>query len=332
MASVADTNLIQSLEFISVQLNRYLSPVIFTFGTVGNILSCLVLLQLRLRSNPCAVLFLVSSFVDLISILIGMPTRILSGWNLDPTSSIHWICKLRAFIVFSTRTMAIWLITLATIDRWLLSCIDVHRRRMNTLKNAKRGILATLILSIISYIHMFYCYEANLYDTPLQCYGKNQECRLITDLIYALITIIIPLILMIIFGLMTISNVHLVHIRAQSTSNISLNTRLRIKELKFNKRVDRQLLRMLLVEIIFLIVLCIPQAIQKFYITFKTFDSGSGLEDVIKTFLYNIELLLAFIASGMPFYIYILAGGSIFRKAFIDLIRVSFRKITYLNS
>src|SRR5690349_20026217 len=107
MTLVKDDNLIQSLNFISKQFNRYLSSIIFIFGIVGNILNCLVLSQRTLRTNSCAELFLVSSFVDLISILIGLPTRILAGWELDPTTTISWICKLRAFIVFSTRTMAI---------------------------------------------------------------------------------------------------------------------------------------------------------------------------------------------------------------------------------
>jgi len=327
MISVTNTDLIQSLNFISEQVNRYLSPIIFIFGTVGNILNCIVLLQRTLRSKPCAVLFLISSFIDLISILIGLPTRILAGWNLDPTATIHWICKLRAFIVFSTRTIAIWLITLATIDRWLLSCVNIHRREMSTLKNVQRGVIVTIILSLICYSHMLYCYQANLVDTPLQCYGKNQACRLTTDIIYGVISIVIPLILMIIFGLMTISNVHHVHNRVQYIVNETATIHHTAHKQLHLKKTNHHLFRMLLVQIIFLILLYIPQAFEKFYVTFEPFGSGSQLDDAIKTFLYNIELLLAFIASGMPFYIYTLAGGSIFRKAFIDLIQLIIRKI-----
>jgi hypothetical protein len=328
MTSAADANLIQSLNLISEELNRYLSPTIFIFGTIGNILNCLVLSQRILRSNLCAVIFLVSSFIDLISILIGLPTRILAGWNLDPTATINSVCKLRAFIVFSTRTIATWLITLATIDRWLLSCANIHRREMSTLKNVQRGIIITIILSLICYSHMLYCYQANVIDTPLQCYGKNQACRFTTDIIYGIISIVIPLILMIIFGLMTISNVHHVHNRVQRIDNETGTTHHTDHKQLHLKKTNHHLFRMLLVQIVFLILLYIPQAFEKFYITFKPFGSGSELDDAIKTFLYNIELLLAFIASGMPFYIYTLAGGSIFRKAFIDLIRPVIRKIT----
>ena len=162
---------IELLENISNGMNRYVSPLVFIFGTVGNILNCLVLSQRRFRSNTCAFLFLVSSFVDLISILIGLTTRILAGWQLDPTATITWICRFRAFVVFSTRTLAIWLITLATIDRWLLSSLSIHRRQLSTLRNVQIGSLICTIMSVCAYIHMTFCYEPNQKDQPLKCYG-----------------------------------------------------------------------------------------------------------------------------------------------------------------
>ncbi|CAF1200293.1 unnamed protein product [Rotaria sp. Silwood1] len=327
MTSSSDVNLIESLNNISVQLDRYLALIIFIVGAVGNILNCLVLSQRTLRSNTCALLFLVSAFIDLISILIGVPTRILAGWHQDPTTTISWICKSRAFIVFSTRTMATWLITLATIDRWLISSVNIHRRQMSNLKNVKREILIIVILSILTYTNMLYCYEANITDAPLKCYGKSKACRVINDLTYSCITIVTPLILMIIFGLLTISNVHHAHHRIQNKPSKSANTHRTIRELHFRK-VDRHLLRMLIIQILLLTILYIPQAVEKFHITFKPFDSDSELADAIKVFLYNIEILLAFIASSIPFYVYTLAGGSIFRNAFMGLIRAVKQNIT----
>ncbi|CAF0844785.1 unnamed protein product [Rotaria sordida] len=327
-SSTTDTNLIELLTNISEQLNRYLSSIIFIFGTVGNILNCLVLCQRRLRSNPCVALFLLSSFVSLISILIGLPTRILASWYLDPTATINWICKLRVFIVFSTRTMSIWLITLATIDRWLLSSINMYYRRMSTLKNVKQGMIICFILSIISHIHMFYCYEANVLDGPLPCYSKTIKCRLVTDLIYIFISIIIPLILIIIFGLMTVSNAHRVRTRVPHMIKL-LNKFQRHGHKQLKSRIDHCLLRMLLVQIFILILCCIPQAIEKLYIIFHPFSSGSKLENVIKIFIYNIVLLLAFIQNGIPFYIHTLIGGTIFRKAFMDFVRIVNQRITF---
>ncbi|CAF1229590.1 unnamed protein product [Adineta steineri] len=330
MALSIDTGLTYSLDNIVQQLNRYVSPAIFIFGVVGNTLNCLVLSQRTLRSNPCTLFLLVSSFIDIISILFGLPTRILGGWNLDPTTTITWICKIRAFTVFSTRTMATWLIMLATIDRWLLSSTDVHRRQICSMKNVKRAIILSLIVSVLTYVHMFYCYNANIEDQPLKCYGNTETCRLITDLSYAFISILIPLIIMVIFGLLTISNVHRIHTRVhhQITTILDNNERMKMKKkMLHSKKLDHHLLRMLSVEVILLIVLCVPQAIEKLYFTLKPFGSGSGVEESIKILMYNIGLLLAFIASGMPFYINVLAGGSVYTKACSDLIQIVIEKM-----
>lgn len=328
------SNEIETLDNISDYMNRYISPLIFIFGTIGNILNCFVLSQRRFRSNSCAFLFLASSFVDLISILIGLITRILAGWHMDPTATITWICRFRVFVVFSTRTLAIWLITLATIDRWLLSSTSIHRRQLSSLRNARIGTLIFAVFSLCSYFHMTFCYEAKQNDQPLKCYGGTAECRLATDLIYILITILLPLLLMTIFGLLTISNirqvqnrVNILHRKSISHTSERIPTLSVIHEEAHGKKTNRHLLRMLVVQIICLIIFCLPQAVQKFHITFQPFGTGTLLEDAIKKFLYNLEVLLAFVASGMPFYIYTLAGGVMFRKGFLDLVRNSVRRM-----
>lgn len=322
-----NTDIINSLDYLSQQLNRYLAIIIFIFGVIGNTLNCCILSQRVLRTNPCALLFLTSSFVDLISIIFGLTTRILAGWNLDPTATNNFACKLRVFIVFSTRTMAIWLIAFATVDRWLLSSTNFHRRQKSKLENIERGIFLTITLSILFYIHMLDCYEANLIDTPLKCYGKNRQCRLLTDLTYTLITIVLPSMVMIIFGLLIVSNIRHLRRRIQTVTIVSIIIVTRERDFKL-RRTDRQLLRMLFIQIILLISFCIPQAIQKFYITFRSFERMSRQETILNHFLYNIEVLIAFIASGMPFYLYTLTGGTIFRRASFEFIQETRQKFT----
>ncbi|CAF4407931.1 unnamed protein product, partial [Rotaria magnacalcarata] len=94
----------------------------------------------------------------------------IGGWVTNPTDYIGVLCKLRAFLVFSTRTMAMWLMVLATTDRWLLSSINAHRRQHSSLKNAQLWTATIVILSVALYAQQLYCYDANLMDTPLRCY------------------------------------------------------------------------------------------------------------------------------------------------------------------
>jgi hypothetical protein len=333
MSPSSDANLILTFGEISTQFNRSFGIFILIFGSIGNILHCLILSQRTLRSNPCAFLFRMSSIANIISILIGVPTRILAGWNIDPTNTLSWLCKCRAFLVFTSRTIAFWLIVLATIDQWLSSSMKVHHRQMSTLKNARKGILIVIFLSISLHIQMFYCYEANLTNTPLKCYGKSLECRLITDLTYSFLTIILPLLLTLIFGLKTVSNVHQVcsRIHPMNTIAIIYSANPGIKKITSNrqrkKKLDHHLLLVLFIGVIISTLFTLPQAIDKLYSTFTIKFENSKNDDATDSLIYNIVLLLSFVASGTPFYIYILVGGTVYRNALSNLFKKSCRKL-----
>jgi hypothetical protein len=236
--------------------------------------------------------------------------------------------------MFVSRTIAFWLIAFASIDRWYSSCNEHRRRQMSSLKNAKRGTIIIIILSILIYCQVLYCYDANLISTPLRCYGKTVTCRLLTDLTYALITILCPILIMFIFGLLTISNV-------RQTYSVKLSKIKLLEESSENKqklsltnaqherwkRIDRYLHHVLFIQIIFWTILTIPQVIEKFYTTLTINTEKSLLHITIDRFIYNFVLLLTFLANGIPFYIYTLSGGSIFRTAILNALQSIFEKI-----
>lgn len=313
----------------STRIHLYLSVSIFIFGVIGNLLNILVLTHRSIRSNSCIFLFLVSSIANLISIIFGLTTRILSNWELDITEHYDLPCKFRAFITFSSRTIAVWLIMLATIDRWLLSSSQLHRRELSSLRSSQRGCVILTITSMSFYSHMLFCYQANLTKTPLKCYGKNSICRLGTDLIYAGFTIIFPVILMTGFGLKTISNIREVQAclkPSETSSDRSANREpLNTNHPHTQKRrkLENYLRRMLFIQVILLILLTLPQAAHKIFFSLTSNENKSSRAYDFDQFLYKFELLLPFIESALPFYIYTLAGGNVFRRALYKLFHCS---------
>ncbi|CAF1193316.1 unnamed protein product [Adineta ricciae] len=324
-----DADIISLLNNISFQLNRYFASTIFLFGFIGNILNTLVLLQHPLRSNPCSFLFLTSSISYLISLCSGVISRILSTWNADMTGTNQILCKLRIFIYFNTLTISLWLITLATVDRWCSSSINASYRRRSTLKNAQRNVILIIIISSILQIQHSYCYEANRTDTPLKCYNQSILCGILSDLSFALITVLVPLTLMLIFGLMIISNIRQTQtlirpIAARSEvdshripNSISIGRRY----VKNERKTNRQLLLMLSVQILIIFLCMFPFALSKLYSTFTRDLSRSTLQSTIENFIFNLLLLFSNVPSGLPFYIYTLTGGKVFRKALINIFR-----------
>ncbi|CAF3312903.1 unnamed protein product [Rotaria sp. Silwood2] len=315
LSSLSDADLIATINYVALQIVRYFAICIFLFGSIGNILNVLVLSQLPFRLNPCAVLFLFSSVVNFVAILSGLLSRILSGWGADLTATNRFFCKLRGLVVNTARTVAIWYILFAIIDRWLLSSSRLHRRQMSSLKNAKRAMIISLILVTMIFSHVIYCHEPNLIDAPQKCYGVTTACRLATDISFIFFSIF-PLPLMLIFGLMTIYNVRQSRSRVAHrstsvvTNPITTNTNPRRRMTKQ----DQNLLVMLLVQIFILFILSLPLSIQKLYSTIVDNRSSSALQDVINNLAYSLAQLLHFLSNGMPFYIYTLAGGKVFRE------------------
>ncbi|CAF1053526.1 unnamed protein product [Rotaria sp. Silwood1] len=335
MSSTSDASLIASLNNASIQINRYFGIFIFLFGIVGNTINICVLSQRSLRSNPCAWLFLASSIANCIGILAGLTSRPLSTWSADLTNTNQFLCKLRAFLLFTAITIGSWLIMLATVDRWLSSNISANQRKRSTLKNAQLGTILIVIFSTILEAQHLYCYEANLTNTPVKCYTKSVWCSFLSDLYLALLTILIPLVLMIIFGLMTIANITKSRSRLQpaartmdgSTGHNTATTNFG-QVTSEQRKTDRRLLIMLLAQISLIILLTIPLAIDKLYTTITQSVLKSPLRKTIESFIFNILILIYYMSCGMPFYIYTLSGGSIFRKAIVNFFKTLGRKMT----
>jgi len=330
-SSNATADLIASLNNASNTLNRYIPIFIYIFGIIGNFLNVLVLSQRTLRSNPSAAFFVISSIAGLIAILSGLTSRMMAGYAVDLTNTVNWICILRNYILYTVRTVALWMIVFAAIDRCFSSSANVNLRQMSNMKNAKRSIVFVFVFSCFVNAPIIFCYEANLTGLIRGCYGSTFACRLITDLTYAVVTTLLPLLLMIIFGLLTIKNVHHTRSRIQDVTMLSMsyqnkNTLTDVARQQIRKR-DRYLLKMLLIQVTLLCLFTCGHAIQKAYSTITSNSPTPPLQSAIENFSLTIFTLLNFTASGMPFYIYTLTGRTMFRNTLFNLIKATVRKI-----
>jgi hypothetical protein len=282
------------------------------------------------------VVFLFSSIAHLIFIYAGLTTRMLSGWAVDLTNTIGWLCKLRGFVLYTSRTVALWLIVLAAVDRWLSSHFDAHYRRMSTVKNAYRSMILILSLSALLYAQLFYCYEANLINSPLKCYGRTKLCRIVTAMVDAFVTATMPIMFMMIFGMMTISTVRQTLRRLQSLPMSTLvsanNGRLTnpARQQRRSKKTDRQLLVMLLFQVIILALLSLPFIVAEIYSTLIATQYKTPLQTAIVNFVFNFALLLVYLCCGTPFYIYTLCGGSVYRRALLKIVKKAGRMMKCL--
>lgn len=294
-------------------------------------MNVLVLLQRPLRLNPSAAFLAVSSIACLIAIVSGLTSRMMAGYAADLTLTVKWICITRNYVLYTARTVALWMIAFATLDRWRSSSVNIHLRQKSSVKNTKQSLLIVLIFSCLANIPITFCYEANLTEAIRGCYASTYACRVITDLIYAIITTVLPLIVMVIFGLLTVQNVRYMRVRVQnltfSLSHQHHRTAATGPERQQTKKRDRYLLKMLLVQVTLLCLFTCGHPIHKAYTSIAANSAPPSVQSAIENFIFTLLTLLNFTASGMPFYIYTLTGGHIFRNALFDLIKASARKI-----
>jgi hypothetical protein len=311
---MSTADIIAQINNASLQIGRYLSVVLLLFGTIGNLLCCLVLIQRTLRTSPCVMYFLIASISNIISLIAGVPPRMLSNWNIltDLTNTISILCKCRIIVLLVSRNISSWLLVFATIDRYLLSSLNAGMRQMSNMKQAFRWIMIICISSLAFWAESAYCFDANVIGAPIKCYAKSAGCRIFNDLAQSFVTTIIPSSVMLAVGLCTIANIRRARrIRPTTNNNTNATTA---------RRTDSSLTRMLLVQVILLTIFNIPQAIQKFYLTYTFYETKSSMQTAIENLIFNIALLLTYVPNCIPFYIYILTSDT-FRGTFIQLIR-----------
>ncbi|CAF1620326.1 unnamed protein product [Rotaria magnacalcarata] len=329
MSNVTDSSTIDLINNISAQINRYITLFVLLFGTIGNLLNTLVLSQPSLRSNPCVLYFLGSSISSLGIMLVGLPTRFIGVWiSTDPTNTNAFLCKSRIFLLYGFRTTSVWLIVFATVDRWFVSSFRVTRRFLSSRRIAHKSIFIIHILSFLLWSQTLYCYNTDRIQAPLTCYGMSPICRIFNDVTYAITTVLIPSVLMLIFGFLTIHNINrsqraVVPFMGTIHGISALNMRKRKKKNRFNKG---SLTGMLLLQVILLTLFSLPQALQQLYLTFTISTIRSPLRKAIENFIININFSLTYVGNSIPFYIYTLTG-ILFRRTFIQLIRSIYRQL-----
>jgi hypothetical protein len=324
MADSINSPAVLTLNIFSFQMNRYMSIIIILFGSIGNILNLFIFSRPKHRTNPCAIYFFYASIAGLIALYSGLISRVFAGFSLDESATTQGLCPLRAFIVWVSTTASSWFLTYATVDRYCISCRDANRRNLSNLRFTHRLMIITLVGGSLVFGETFYCYVPNLRNSPLTCYGRNMICRLYNEIASALFFVFIPSTIMLIFGYATVRNVR----KLLSSIAPAIVTQGTAKTMK---KTDRQLIQMLIIQIILSIIFNIPLAVHRLYLTSTLNVVKSPLRTAIENLCFQAFYLFSFMTFGMPFYIYTLTG-TVFKSECMSLFALIYRKIKLIVS
>jgi hypothetical protein len=324
MTDSINSTLVLNLNTFAFQINRYMSIFIILFGSIGNILNLFIFSRPKHRTNPCAIYFFYASVAGLIALYSGLLSRIFAGFSLDASATTQGICQIRAFIVWVSTTASSWFLTYATVDRYCISCRDVNRRNLSNLRFTHRLMIITIVGGSLVFAETFYCYVPNLRNSPLTCYGRSLICRLYNEICSAVFFVFIPSTIMLIFGYATVLNVRKLLLTITPTAVTQGTARV-------IKKTDRQLIQMLIVQIILSIIFNIPLAIHRLYLTSTLNITKSPLRTSIENLCFQLFYLVSFMTFGMPFYIYTLTG-TVFKNECLSLFQTIYRKMKLIAS
>ena len=165
---------------ISIQMWKYIPPVIIVLGTVGNTLSILVMLRKQFRHTTMSFHLIALAIADTLALYCGLLPICLDAYLSTNLGHSIFLCKMRNLLVFYVSHTASWILVCLTLERFV-AVIFPHYCRLFT-KARAAIILAFIILILLIFdLHFFWTFHlqehTSQYIDPLTNTTKNHTTR-----------------------------------------------------------------------------------------------------------------------------------------------------------
>ena len=309
--------LIANFIFITRQINIIAGTSIFIFGIIGNILSIIVFVSLHtFRENSCSFYLSIMSFVNIGQLLTGLLTRItinMSGIDWTQFSLVY--CKIRMYFLVVCTNISMICMCLATIDQYCATCHRRQWQRWSNLRYAHYLTTIAIVFSLLTSIPCLIYYTHNVTPSTgkILCGTTNDFFIQLNIYFYRLIlTNILPLLVTLVFGLLTLRNI----------KDISYRTVPIVR-----RELDKQLTGMILVQDLFTFFIILP---------IMTLGFISLNPNITRDPLADAQFQFANVIAVMFYYLYFTVSirnfKNLLRKLYTDLFRDHFIYIyVFLN-
>lgn len=291
-----------SLIELSVAITRIVVPIIIVVGALGNGLNIIILTRSAFNRHTCSLYFLVMAINNFFYSTILLTFNLLGdGYQQHLLNKSGTACKLISYLLNLCPNISVYLIVLASVDRYFASSSNPQRREWSSVRIAR--VTVTILLSVLALllIGVTIIFDLSSYNT----FGCIPYADTFSKQVYMIILVVEFAIfapcLMIIFGLLTIYNA----------------TRLQVSiTVVTHRRTERQLIRMLLLQLVVHLVLIIP-----FCTVFIMLSLPINFQvSTLFFFLFVIFKLPFYLSFVTPFFLYILSA-QIYRQELARLIK-----------
>ncbi|CAF0917728.1 unnamed protein product [Adineta steineri] len=282
---------------------RYGGLTLLTLGSVSSILNLLVFTSSTLRKNPCAICFIAMSIIDLLYLYLSLLLTIFqNGFNMNIGSTNLVFCRSFYYLGLILGALGPTYLIVASIDRTLVTSRNAGTRRKSTRRLAIVCLISLALFWTLFQIHaLIYIKIIEIAPEYFICYFQPGAYTVFITY-YSLFGVgILPPLLMTIFGFLTVKNIRQIHRPINHSHSSTLNTMTVGRSFTVHSK-DRQLIRMLIVEIIIYLIARFPSTIVLIYdqITVNQIKSADRIST--EQFIANITYFMGFIDSSVACY------------------------------
>lgn len=122
--------------------------LIFTFGIVGNLTFCVVIMKSKILRNATNLYLFSMSWSDLFVLFFGMPYDFHSLWSSTPFFGNDYYAVFHSLLLETSTSASILTITFFTVERYIAICHPFQNQANCSLGRAPRNILIIWVVSI----------------------------------------------------------------------------------------------------------------------------------------------------------------------------------------
>lgn len=137
----------------------YFPPIVVTVGTIGNLLSFVVLLRSRMRSTSVYFYLMVLACADTMILYVSAFKtwiRVVTGFELLYASDAS--CKIIFFLSLVSFHLAAWIIVLITLDRFIVVWFPLKATTMCILSRARLATVSLVTIIVVYNVHVFWTF------------------------------------------------------------------------------------------------------------------------------------------------------------------------------
>ena len=298
-------DLISALNTGITYTSKYLTPLLYIIGNIGNILSALIFHRKSWKKNVCVFYFKIYLLYNSLYInCILPPYTLVYGYNIKLYNSNTFLCKLYMYCTFLFSTLSPTVLILASIDRLLISSQNVNTRLYSSRRLAYFSI--SLGTSFWIFFQLHFLIKTNIqeyYPGVFLCYYDLSKSYL-DFVIFSVLTInIFFCVVMSILSVLSFQNIRYIRPIPRQQSH----------QLRSMTKKDFQLLRCLFAQILLYTIFSIWINLYRVYSIMTKDRKYTLVEQTISDFLSNFGTFFSRFPYCVNFFIFT-AVSKVFRQ------------------